>query len=59
VEVTGSSDPLPTTIEVGVEEERGWVVDRLSRSEIMWLSAPISMYRSPIEGRVRDMVWKA
>jgi hypothetical protein len=55
-EVTGSSDPLPTMIEEGVEEEGGCEERRLSVVEVMWLSAPESMYHSIDGGGVRDVV---
>jgi hypothetical protein len=46
-------------MEVGVEEEVGWVEERLPGLEVIWLSAQVFMYHSLVGGGVRDMFWKA
>jgi hypothetical protein len=57
--VTGSSDPLPTMIEEGVEEEGGCEERRLPVVEVIWLWASESMYHSADGGGVRDVVLNA
>jgi hypothetical protein len=64
VEVTGSNDLLPTTIEdrldcvcVGGGGERKR--DFLSLTSCMRLSTSISMYHSAVGGSVRYIVWNA
>jgi hypothetical protein len=55
----GSSDPLPTTIEEGVEGEGGWEERRLQEVEVMWLLASESMYHSANGSGVREVVLNA
>jgi hypothetical protein len=57
VEITGSSDPLPTII-FGGQFNEGGEEDKLLDEDVMWASAPESMYHSPDDGGVSVMVLK-
>ena len=46
VAVTGSSAPFPTTIDEGVDEKGGEMVESLPASAVMWEPAPESAYHS-------------
>ena len=52
VVVTGSSAPFPTTIDEGVDEKGGEMVESLPASAVMWEPAPESAYHSG-DGAVR------
>ena len=58
MEITGSSDPLPTIILGGQFNEGGEEEDKLPDEDIMWAWAPESMYHSPDDEGVSVMVLK-
>lgn len=49
MEVTGKSDPFPTTIDEGVCIEGGQVVESIPALEVMWAAAPESAYHSEVD----------
>ena len=57
VEVTGSKEPLPTTMDEGYRELKLW--ERLEESEVMWEVAPELKNQSVVAGWFRETVLKA
>ena len=57
VEVTGSKELLPTTMDEGYREVKLWV--RVEESEVMWEVAPESKYQLFVAAWFRETVLKA